>query len=34
MKSIIFWILAIAVLPLVIFSPWIGLHLLGRFLFG
>lgn len=34
MRSIIFWILAIAVLLLVIFSPWIGLHLLDRFLFG
>lgn len=34
MRSIIFWILAIAVLLLVIFLPWIGLHLMGRFLFG
>lgn len=34
MRSIIFWLLATAVLLLVIFSPWIGLHLLGRFLFG
>lgn len=34
MRSIIFWILATAVLLPVIFSPWIGLRLLDRLLFG
>ena len=34
MKNFLITILGIAVLLIVIFSPWIGVYLFGRFMFG